>query len=177
MIRTSRRALLSGTASAVALSAGCIADGGDTTPSNDTENDDDSGNPGTPSSGDDGGDGETDDDGDDGDDQSNGLADSESRTYQYSTRSTSPDVARLFDRDRAERWLDDHESLPETVADLVDETDFETSTLVRLEAGAPNPCHEMALESIAAEDDRLVLEGRYARRATMASSVPPKKRR
>ncbi|WP_226481856.1 hypothetical protein [Natrinema amylolyticum] len=167
MTRPSRRALLCGTASAIALSAGCIADGGDAAPSNDTETD--GGDPGAPSSGDDGGNGETDDgstddgepddDGNDGDDQSNELVDSQSRPYQYSTRSTSPEVTVLSDRDRAERWLDDHESLPETVVDLVDETDFETSTFVRLEAGAPNPCHEMTLESIAVEDGRLALEG------------------
>ncbi|ELY89825.1 hypothetical protein [Natrinema altunense] len=150
MTAPSRRALLCGTASVIALSAGCLGDDAEDSPSNETETDGDSG---APSSDDDP------EDGGDGDGQATELAGSDSRTYRYSKRSTSPQLNLLGDDDSATDWLAERDRTADSLETFVDETDFETSILVSLEAGAPTPCHELALESIAAEDEQVVLDG------------------
>ncbi|GAB7118114.1 hypothetical protein FGF80_11500 [Natrinema pallidum] len=136
----------------IALSAGCLGDDTEDSPSNETEPDD--GDPGTPSGDDDGP-----EDGDDADGKATELAGSDSRTYRYSKRSTSPRLNMLGDDAAATDWLAEHDRTGDSLETFVDETDFETSVLVSLEAGAPNPCHELALESIAAEDEQVVLDG------------------
>ncbi|AFO58654.2 MULTISPECIES: hypothetical protein [unclassified Natrinema] len=149
----SRRALLCGTASVIALSAGCLGDDAEDSPTDGNETDD-NGDPGTPS-----GDDDNPEDSDDGDEQATELAGSDSRTYRYPTRSTSPGLHLLEDDDEATTWLAERDRTADSLETFVDETDFETSILVSLEAGAPNPCHELALESTAVEDEQVVLDG------------------
>ncbi|PCR90629.1 hypothetical protein [Natrinema ejinorense] len=172
MTSPSRRTLLGATASLCAISAGCL---GDRLGSESDGNGDGNGSPDTDETGtetDDGSDDSTDSSGnetdgssetDDGsDDTPTELVDHETHAYRYPKRSTSPDVALLQNRDRAQEWLAEREPTPEEIADVIDDTDFETSILVPIEAGAPNPCHELVLESIEIDDgdgdDTLALE-------------------
>ncbi|MGQ3414136.1 hypothetical protein ACT4ML_18060 [Natrinema sp. LN54] len=137
----SRRAVLGGTASLIALSAGCLT------------GDEDEGSPddgtGDPE------DGET-------NDLPDALASYETQPFQSPDRTTSPSAELLRDRDAADDWLDVRDSPPESLTDFIEDTDFEVSVLARLEAGAPSPCHEMVLESIGIDeseenDDALAL--------------------
>jgi hypothetical protein len=160
MTRPSRRTVLCATASLVALSAGCIADEAGTAPGDGDDGDDGDG-PDT---------NETDpktNESEDPDpepgttvaDLPDGVTDAETHPFRYPVRSRSPDVALLRDRDHAENWLAERDRRPRSIDGFVEDTDFETSVLVALEAGAPNPCHELALESLDVDDDALVLEG------------------
>lgn len=143
----SRRTVLGGTVSLLAFSAGCLSDG-----------------PGSESSGN--RDGDDDASPDDGkpDDLPDGLADYETRTFTHADRSTSPTVESFQSRDPAENWIAERESTSDSLSEFVDATDFEMSILVSLEAGAPDPCHELTLDLIDIDesgdgDETLVLEG------------------
>lgn len=154
----SRRTVLSGAGSLIALSAGCLTDDtsngstGNGNGNGDTDGNGD-GDEGSPDSG-------------DTDDESTPpekLTTHETHAFQYPNRSESPEASLLPDRTEGEDWLDKREDTPDGLAEFVDATDFETSILVALEAGAPDPCHEMNLESIGIEesedsDDALALE-------------------
>ncbi|WP_254763869.1 hypothetical protein [Natrinema marinum] len=146
----------------LALSAGCLAD-----------------DPGSAS--DDGGNGNGDDDGetDPSDNESptdgendvgeglpDGLASYDTQPLQHPAQSSSPDAALLLGADDATDWLAERELEAAPLADFVDETDFETSVIVALESGAPNPCHELQLDEVDidendaddADDDALALD-------------------
>lgn len=164
MTSPSRRTVLGGTASLIALSAGCLSDdagSGSTGTGNGNGNGNDSGNG-------DGDEGAPDDSSEGGspaevEDLPDGLAECDTHAYQTPERSTSPDAELLRQPEPAESWLAERDDLPESLSEFVDETDFETSILVPLWAGSPNPCHELSLESIDIEtgddgDDTLVLE-------------------
>ncbi len=142
MIHPSRRGLLCGTASIMALSAGCIAD-----------------DFGTTSNGYGGGDGNRNSDGDggnetDGTDESpeNGagddLSDWETQPFQYPQQSEFRNAALFLDRSDADHWLAEREPQPEAVTEFTDETDFETSVIVALEADVPDSCHELVVDEI-----------------------------
>ncbi|MDF9746544.1 hypothetical protein [Natrinema salsiterrestre] len=162
MTRPSRRTVLCGAGSILALSAGCLSDDtGDESNGNGNGNGDSDDNSG--------GNGDSDEgstDGDDTDGESTPpekLAGHETHAFQSPDRSESPDASLLLERTGAEDWLDEREEPPDELSEFVEATDFETSVLVPLEAGAPNPCHGMALESIGIEDgedgdDALALE-------------------
>ncbi|WP_226006343.1 hypothetical protein [Natrinema salinisoli] len=156
----SRRTVLSGAGSILALSAGCLSD--------DTNNGS-NGNGNGDSDGNGGGNGDSDEgstDGDDTDAESTPpekLAGHETHAFQSPDRSESPAASLFIERTGAEDWLDKREETPDALSEFVEATDFETSVLVSLEAGAPNPCHELALESIDVDenedgDDALALE-------------------
>lgn len=149
----SRRTVLGGTVSLLAFSAGCLSDGPGSESSGNGDGDDDT-------SPDDGG---SPDDGKP-DDLPDGLADYETRTFTRAERSTSPAVESFQSRDPAENWIAERESMSDSLSEFVDATDFETSILVSLEAGAPDPCHELTLDLIDIDesgdgDETLVLEG------------------
>lgn len=127
----SRRAVLGGTASLIALSAGCLS------------GDEDEGSPSD--------DGPSDPE-DDGEDLPDALASYETQAFQTPDRTTSPSAELLQDRDAVDDWLAVQESSSESLTDFVDETDFEVSVLAKLEAGAPDPCHEMHLKSIGIDE-------------------------
>lgn len=136
MTSPSRRTVLGGTASLIALSAGCLSDGA-----------------GNDSTGNGNGNGNGDGDGDEGtpdetEDLPDGLAGYDTHAYQTPERSTSPAAELLQEHESAANWVDERDEMPESVSEFVDETDFETSILIPLWAGAPDPCHELALESI-----------------------------
>ncbi|MDS0477548.1 hypothetical protein [Natrinema sp. 1APR25-10V2] len=159
MTRPSRRSLLCGTASMLALSAGCLADGPGS-----ASNDDGNGN-GDDESEPDGNESPTDDENAVGDDLPDGLASYDAQPLQHPAQSSSPDAALLLGADDANDWLTERELQSEPHTDFVDETDFETSVIVALEAGAPNPCHELILDGIdidegdeGEDDDELVLD-------------------
>lgn len=134
MTRLSRRTLLSSTAGLLALSAGCIADGTEESPDEDDDADTDD-DPGS------------DDDG--AEDLPDGVTGYETQGYQYSMESETTTVDLVRDADDATEWLETR-ALSDTdpLDGFVDDTDFETSILVSLESDAPNPCYELALESI-----------------------------
>jgi hypothetical protein len=159
---------LSGAGSLIALSAGCLSnDSGTGGNGTGNENGDSDGT-------DDTADGEDTGGGDEGSADGNGDTDGESplpdgltayetHAFQYATRSKSPSASLFLERTDADDWLGKREETPDGLAEFVEATDFETSVLVPLEAGAPNPCHELALESIdidenADGDDALALE-------------------
>lgn len=154
----SRRTVLSGAGSLIALSAGCLSDD----PSNGSTG---NGNGNGDSDGNGDSEAESPDSGatDDESTPPEKLAGHETHAFQYPDRSESPDASLLLDRTEAEDWLDKREDTPDGLSEFVDATDFETSILVPLEAGAPNPCHELVLESIGIDesedsDDALALE-------------------
>lgn len=170
MTRPSRRTMLCSTAALIGLSAGCLSDSASDTPDEDDDgaNDD----PGSPSAN--ATESEPKSTGDETTaDLPDGLADYQTVSFQYS-ESSETDVQLLRDGDRVADWLEAR-SLSDfaPVADFVDETDFENSILLSLEAGTPTPCYELVLESIDIEggdesagdssgessDETLVLEG------------------
>ncbi|ELY69528.1 hypothetical protein C489_04506 [Natrinema versiforme JCM 10478] len=133
---------MGGTASLIALSAGCLS------------GDEDEGSPSD--------DGTSDPEDTENDDLPDALAGYETHAFQSPDRTTSPSAELLQDRSAADDWLSLRESPPESLTGFVEDTDFETSVLVKLEAGAPDPCHEMHLESIGIDeseenDDSLAL--------------------
>lgn len=162
MAGPSRRTILSSSVAVLGLSAGCIADdngSGSTSDGNgDGGNDtaDDEHSTGESGEGDAGSDDFT---------LPDGLSGYATHAHQSPERSTSPDVSLLLDTPSADDWLAERDSTSDGLSEFVDETDFGTSVLVSLEAGAPDPCHELALEGIGIDesgdgDDALTLEAR-----------------
>ncbi|WP_265111472.1 hypothetical protein [Halosolutus halophilus] len=157
----SRRSVLCTTTALFALTAGCIADEGSRS---DTGGDDTDGTDDEPGAG---GEDETDDDGngDDGDD-----GDEESEQTVYETQSLThtelpadPDVDTHFDRDAAEQWLADRDlTADEAVTEFVDETSFEESVLVSLEASAPDLCHELVLDEVTVGEESIDVTARVS---------------
>lgn len=161
-----RRAFLRGSAGALALFAGCIADpddgsdpgsgsssssdpNADGTDEADANESSDDGNStdGTTENGD-GTDSTADETGDDGADD---LSYETSR-YHYPESSTDPDATLLVDRDDATDWLADRDLEEDSLGAFVDDTPFADATLIALEAAAPNACYELVLEEIDVPD-------------------------
>ncbi len=137
MTDPSRRTLLCGTAGLLVVAAGCLDDAG-------LASSDDNG---------------ADTDGDD-ETTSEDTASDEDDTYDTVSFShadvpTEPDATLLSSSTRAERWLDAREFDDEQPTEFVDDTDFEESALLALEADAPRLDYELALETVtvAHEDD------------------------
>ncbi|APX95908.1 hypothetical protein [Natronorubrum daqingense] len=162
MTRRSRRTVLYGTASLVALSAGCL-DEMNSGSDDDTGTDDDPGS-GSESGGGNGNDGDTDDgdtdDSDDSDDSSENGEPLESVSFAHSDPPSEPTATILDTTDELDDWLEDHQLEDGDVADLVDGIDFDTSVLTAIEALGPNLCYTMTLEekSIDEDESELVLE-------------------
>ncbi|MFC4437437.1 MULTISPECIES: hypothetical protein [Natrialbaceae] len=152
MTDSTRRGLLCGGAGLLALTAGCIADdlGGSSEPDDGTDGDDDA-------MGDNGADDES-DDGSTDDEETGGT---ETQAFRYGEPATEPNATLFLEREEAEEWLDERRiggDSEDAVAEIVDETSFEECSLTSLEAGAPNLCYELLLESATVEDGRLDLE-------------------
>lgn len=147
MTDSSRRSLLCGTAGLLALTAGCIADnlgGPSGADDNETEDDD-----------------ETDDTEADAEEtEDDETKETETRAFRHGEPATEPNAALFLEREDAEEWLEERriDDSEDAVAEFVDETSFEESSLTALEAGAPNLCYELLLESATVEDGRLDLE-------------------
>ncbi|MFC4544711.1 hypothetical protein ACFO5R_22515 [Halosolutus amylolyticus] len=156
----SRRSVLGATTALFALTAGCIADEG---PASDSGDDtDDTDDPDT-------GENETDEEKDgDGEDGENGDSDAESERYEtqsltYPEMPDEPDVEIHFDRDDVEEWLADRTpSDDEAVSDFVDETSFEESVLVSLEASAPDLCHELVIDEVTVGEESIDVTARVS---------------
>ncbi|WP_049923391.1 hypothetical protein [Halopiger djelfimassiliensis] len=149
MTSPSRRTVLGSTAALLGATAGCIdqftddqASGSDPDESPDGDNDET-----------DSDDSETGNDGETGDGEEFTI---ETHQYQRDTRS-EVDVARLTTSSDVDDWLADRD-LSEEAETFVDETSFDESVLVALEAEAPNLCYEMVLETSDLEDEVLSLE-------------------
>lgn len=163
MTRRSRRTVLYGTASLLALSAGCLDEMN--SGSNDDGTDNDAGGDDDSASGSDGGN-ENDDDADGGDDDPS-ADDSESEdslesvSFAHSDPPSEPAAAILETTDELDDWLEDRQLEDGDVADLVDGIDFDASVLTAIEAQGPNLCYTMTLEEKSLDEDddsELVLE-------------------
>lgn len=149
MTDSSRRTLLCGAAGLLALAAGCIADDDGESPrsGDDAEHGDDD-------------DDETDTDGSD--DNSTGdenAEETESRAFRRTESTSEPNAALFLEREEADEWLAERKIDDEgSVSEFVDGVSFEESSLTALEAGAPNLCYDLVLESAAVEEGRLELE-------------------
>lgn len=150
---SSRRGLLCGTAGLLALTAGCVADdlGG---PSSSADTDD--GDDGTDDTGaaDDGStdDGSTDDD---------ETEEADVQAFRYGESAAEPNAALFLEREDAEEWLEKRRiggDSEDAVSEFVDETSFQECPLTAVEAGAPNLCYELLVESVTVEDGTLDLE-------------------
>ena len=66
-------------------------------------------------------------------------------------------VVARFERRDALRWLvDDRGSTPEAVTAFVDDTDFESATILYVQSAGPNGCYrELAVDEVAVDDDAL----------------------
>ncbi|APW99246.1 hypothetical protein CHINAEXTREME_16355 [Halobiforma lacisalsi AJ5] len=175
----SRRTVLAGTASVLALGAGCLDDEfGDVSGSTGDDGTDDDGtgdgneSDGETDGGANGGD-ETDDTSDTSDtddaDEGDGFS-SETYAFQHPDVPASPEAALLLDADDADDWLEERGS-DDGASEFVEETGFEDAILVALEAEGSDLCHELVLEGIELEeqngdgdgdgdgdDERLVVE-------------------
>lgn len=123
-----RRTFILGSAGALALFAGCLAD-----PEERSAADSDSSASRNAD--------RTDETGDD------DLSYETSR-YQFPESSTDPDATLLVDRDDATDWLADRDLEGDSLGAFVDETAFADATLIALEAAAPNACYELVLAEI-----------------------------
>ena len=142
----SRRHLLAGTAGLVTLTAGCLDDSGLATspgPSDDSEN-------ATNNESDD-------DDGEDDGTEDDDPLESATVTFQHGDRPENPSVNLLTSEDQANRWISDRSIDDDTVSEFIDETDFEKSGVIALEAGANTTCYEMALDSVGLEDETVTV--------------------
>lgn len=133
----SRRSLLSGAAGLFVLAAGCLAD--------ETESDDS--------------------DGEDPDESPNGTDEEpesepepETQAFRHSEAASNPNAALFLERADAEEWFADRAVDDESVTTFVEETSFEESSLVALEAGGPDLCYELVLESVDVREGRLEIE-------------------
>ena len=93
------------------------------------------------------------------DDVETGLVDHESLDFQHSMVPTDPDAALLLDSEDADEWLAERQvDEGNSAAHFAEETSFDESVLVALEADAPTPCHRLRLEAVDFEDDTLVVD-------------------
>ncbi|EMA35117.1 hypothetical protein C446_13204 [Halobiforma nitratireducens JCM 10879] len=169
---------------ALAAVAGCLGDGFDEEsdpdggepdedePGNGTGDDDENGN----GNGDDeeGSDGDEDEDEDvdkdvDEDDLQSGDGNGfsyEALGYQFPDYPDSPEASLLRDEDDADDWLEDgHDAGGGNTSDLaefLDETSFDESVVVPLEARGSDLCHEMVLREVDLEDETLSVEAKVS---------------
>ncbi|MDG5818991.1 hypothetical protein [Natronococcus sp. A-GB7] len=171
MKRRSRRELLTGTAGAIALLAGCIGD--DPSGADDGTNDDGTADDGTSTNDDDrededdADDGENDDteadDGKETDDDENGDGDEdgspsiEDAAFTTTEPRSEPAAVLLTNREDADAWLAERD-VDEDAAAFLEETAFDEASLVALEARGPNLCYELGLEAAELEAGAIRLE-------------------
>lgn len=147
MSGSSRRHLLTGAAGLVTLTAGCL-DGGDLAASPGSSDDDESApNDDEPGDNGEGGDATEGDD----------PLESTTVTFQHGDRPEDPTVDLLTSEDQANRWISDRSIAADTVSEFIDETDFEKSGVIALEAGANTPCYEMVVDSVDLEDETVTV--------------------
>ena len=128
----SRRAVLSATAGLFAAGAGCLDDAEADAPTGEDDPDDS----GT----------ETETDAT--------LESYDTVSFRDSSAPTDPDATLLVDADATENWLAERGLAGERFDAFVDETAFEDSVVVALEADAPDLCHGMRIADVAVETDR-----------------------
>ncbi|ELZ00630.1 hypothetical protein [Natrialba asiatica] len=159
----SRRTLLGSTAGLLALTAGCVANNSD-------DNDDPDPGSGSNSDGNGNENGNESANGNESDDTENGEDELATETHQYQqpTPSDNPTIEYVHSRDDADDWLAGRD-VGEDTTRFVDDTEFENSRLVSIEAGAPNPCTELAIDSVELSDDVLTVE------ATVTDQQSPEK--
>lgn len=162
MTRLSRRTLLCSGGSLLAFTAGCLESAGVPQGASSGDDPDENGDDDSGAGGDEDDDGdEAEDTGDSTDVGSDALESYDAVDFDHPTYPTDPDATFLLERDRAGRWLADRGLDDDSLLEFVDETRFEDSVLVALEADAPTLCHGMVLEDVALETDddpQLVLE-------------------
>lgn len=150
MTAHSRRGLLAATTSLVAIGAGCLSE--------DEGNpaDGEPASPGSPDDGDDDPDGSEDDE-NESLEVGDGLEAADVVRFEHPDYPDEPRIELLLSAEDATDWIADHEHLDEEspVAEALDELDFEESTAVAIEAGAPDLCHRLAVDSVAIEDAEL----------------------
>ncbi|WP_152421072.1 hypothetical protein [Natronolimnohabitans innermongolicus] len=133
MTKRSRRTVLCGSAGLLALSAGCLSDAGLSDDGNGDEND-----PGA------GGNGDENDD----PEESTGKTSIDDVAFGFTAGPGAAPSGTLFASDGvATSWLEAHGLEDDQLTEFVAETDFENAAVVALEADAPTPCHELALET------------------------------
>lgn len=154
MTRHTRRTVLAGTATALVLGAGCLSD--DNGDADDTGGEDDGG------SGDDGNDGN-------GPDEASvpsadwatehatagdGVADYRIVPYRDESYPDDPEAVAFSSAADAEEWLEDRDPTTdeESLETLIDETDFDESVLVVLEARGSTLCKHLAVEDVTVSD-------------------------
>ncbi|MDG5759517.1 hypothetical protein QA600_09210 [Natronococcus sp. A-GB1] len=170
----SRRGLLTGTAGAIALFAGCIgddpsdADNGtdedgtvdDGTSTDDGESEDDAEDGENEDTGADDGeetDGEETDDEEADDEDGAGTKSIEDAPFTTTQPRSKPAATLLADREDADAWLEDRDVDEEAEA-FLEETAFDDASLVVLEARGPNLCYELGLEAAELEAGAIRLE-------------------
>ncbi|ELY84866.1 hypothetical protein [Natrialba taiwanensis] len=155
----SRRTLLGSTAGLLALTAGCVAN---------NSNDDDDPDPGAGPNSDGNGNenGNESANGNESDDTGNGEDELTTETHQYHRPdiSDNPEIEYLQSRDDADGWLADHD-VDEDTSGFVDDTEFENSRLVSIEAGSPDLCHKLVVESTELDGERLDIEAAVSNEA------------
>lgn len=154
----SRRELLSGATGVLALAAGCIAkdDSVASTSSSGSRSSSNEGETAERTTDDHAASSELDESESPTDEPANPSTDA--HRFQYAETASRPDAALFGECEAAIAWLEDRDVGDESATEFVRETAFENSVLVILEAGAPNLCSGLVLDSAAVEDDALELE-------------------
>lgn len=141
MTRRSRRTLLCSAAGLVALSAGCLDEAG----LSDDESDANGGDTDDPGSGDNG------DETDGENDTTPELEGYDAQRLEHADAPTDPEARLYVDADPVLDWLADRDLDESPHTEFVDETPFEESVLLVLEADAPRLDYALELESVALE--------------------------
>lgn len=142
MTDRSRRTILCGAAGVVALAAGCLDEADVSGTPNGTDDTDDAdpdeSDPEAAAS--------------DGSGEDDGLESSDAVSFDHN-QPREADATLLTDADRALSWLADRSLEAERYTAFVDETTFDDSVLLGLEATGPSLDYELALETVTVEDD------------------------
>ena len=167
MKRRSRRGLLTGTAGAVALLAGCIGDD-PSDADNGTNDEDGTTDDGTPTEddreSDDGTDDESEDaeadDGEETDDDEGGDGSPSIEDVAFTTTEprSEPAATLLTGPEDADAWLAERDVDGEEAEAFLEATAFDEASLVALEARGPNLCYELGLEAAELEAGAFRLE-------------------
>ncbi|WP_436343485.1 hypothetical protein [Natronorubrum sp. FCH18a] len=137
MTEQSRRTLLCAGAGLFTLAAGCLDDTGLSTGNGDDDtggNESGSGGNGTEPT------------------ATGDLESSDNVSFDHTEVPTEPEATFVASEDRADGWLDEHAFDDDAISEFVEETPFEQSVLIALEADAPNLCYGLTLEDVTLEE-------------------------
>ncbi|MDJ1433440.1 hypothetical protein [Halostagnicola sp. A-GB9-2] len=145
MSRPSRRHVIAGSIGLVALTAGCLDNGGlASSPDSTAENEIGS------------------NDGDNGteDDQDDDPFEFEPVGFRHPDRPETPEADLLRTEADAEDWAEERGlEADEDVSAFIAETDFDGSRVLSLEGGATDLCYEMVLETVELDDETVTIRG------------------